>query len=97
MENDLFGEFMKNRQVEHTVGFFPADQQEQFSCEFVSPGNYYVSETSLNVAELTGLVWEYLMHHYPADSSSPIYKPQENPIKDLQTSPNLGRTSPSVS
>lgn len=51
-------------------------------------------QTSLNVAELPGLVWEYLTHHYSstirADSSSPVYQPHpENPTKDLQTSPSV--------
>lgn len=64
MENGLFGEFTKKREVEQTLGFFPVDQQVQFCCGFVSPGSYCVSETSLNVAELLGLVWEYLMHPY---------------------------------
>lgn len=54
VENGLFGEFTKKREVEQTVGCFPVDQQVQFYGGFVRPGNYRVSESSLNMAEPPG-------------------------------------------
>lgn len=54
VENGLFAEFTKKREVKQAVGCFPVDQQVQFYCGFVSPGSYCVSETSLNMAESPG-------------------------------------------
>lgn len=108
MENGLFGEFTKKREVEQTLGFFPVDQQVQFLLWICQPWELLcfrdfsergrAARLGLGVLDASLLVSTQTVSSYPADSSSHLYQPHpENPTKDLKTSPNSGRISPSFS
>lgn len=107
MENYLSGEFPKKREIELTFGFFPVDQQvSSFAVNLSVPGATGFRDFSecgraarLDLGALNELllVSTQTVSSYPANSSSPSYQPHpKTPTKHLQTSPSLGRISPSL-